>query len=110
MEMQVPCTDGRFPVSQQTLAEDGTPPRACLMGRFAIAALHGTHSMFLLKSVPGRRTSQTRVVAGRPCTRPQQIFFRGKDGISSVQLLPARATLNVPWFCLLHELCCVFKR
>lgn len=75
MEMQVPCTDGRFSVSQQTLAEDGTPPRACLVGRFAIAALHGTHSMFLLKSVPGRHNSQTRVVAGRPGTRPQQIFF-----------------------------------
>lgn len=67
---QVPCTDGRFSVSQQTLAEDGTPPRACLVGRFAIAALHGTHSMFLLKSVPGRHNSQTRVVAGRPGTRP----------------------------------------
>lgn len=75
MEMQVPCTDGHFPVSQQTLAEDGTPPRACLMGRLAIAALHGTHSVFPLKSVPGRHTSQTRVVAGCPRTRPQQIFF-----------------------------------
>lgn len=100
MEMQVPCTNGHFPVSQQTLAEDGTPPRACLMGQLAIAALHGTHSMFPLKSVTGRHTSQTRCgvspykattdflpsISDPGCNTGPTLS--GKDGISNVQFLP----------------------